>query len=98
MMEQEEVIAKLKAHETESKHRGVQHVYLLGSTARGEPRQDSNVDLFFHYSKGKFGLFQLKEVKEVAARMLGHKTDVMTRDSLRKTLRKRIEAAAPQVF
>ena len=38
------------------------------------------------------------DVKEYAASILGRKTDIMTRDSLHKTLRHRIEAAALQVF
>jgi uncharacterized protein len=61
-------------------------------------REDSDVDRFFDYPKGEFGLFQLMEVKEVAAKILGRKADVMTSDSLHKTLRERIESAALQVF
>ena len=97
-MEREEAIARLKEHEAELRQLGVEHLYLFGSTARGEASTDSDVDLFFDYPKGKFGLFQLMEVKDGAARILGRKADVMTRDSLHKTLRERIEAAALQVF
>lgn len=97
-MERADAIAKLKEHETELKRLGVEHLYLFGSTARGEAREDSDVDLFFDYEKGKLGLFELMDVKEAAARILGHKADIMTRDSLHKTLRQRIEAAALQVF
>jgi len=91
-------IAKLRAHEAELKRLGVQHLYLFGSTARGEAREGSDVDLFFDYEKGKLSLFDLMEVKEQTARILGDKTDIMTRDSLHKTLRLRIEASALQVF
>ena len=97
-MQRDEAIARLKAHEAELKQLGVEHLYLFGSTARGDARADSDVDLFFDYQKGSLGLFQLMEVQEVAARILGRSADVMTRDSLHKTLRKRIEAAALQVF
>jgi predicted nucleotidyltransferase len=38
------------------------------------------------------------DVKERAASILGSKVDTMTRDSLHKVLRDRIEAAAPQLF
>ena len=91
-------IATLRAHEAKLKQLGVEHLYLFGSTARGEARDDSDVDLFFDYEKGKFGLFELMDVKERATRILGHKADIMTRDSLHKTLRQRIEAAAVLVF
>ena len=38
------------------------------------------------------------EVKERASAILGRKADIMTRDSLHKVLRPRIEASALQVF
>jgi uncharacterized protein len=97
-MERAAVIATLKAHEAELKRLGVQHLYLFGSTARDEARDDSDVDLFFDYKRGELSLFGLMDVKEQAARILGRKTDIMTRDSIHKVLRARIEASALQVF
>ncbi len=97
-MQREEAIIRLKAHEAELRRLGVEHLYLFGSTARNEAGNESDVDLFFDYQKGEFGLFELMEVKEVTSRILGRKADVMTRDSIHKTLRKRIESAALQVF
>ncbi len=97
-MLRDQAIAKLKAHETELKQLGVQHLYLFGSTARGEARDDSDVDLFFDHERGKLGLFQLIDVKERAAEILGRKTDIMTRGSLHPVLREQIEASALQVF
>ena len=38
------------------------------------------------------------DVKDAAARMLGRKADIMTRDSLHRALRTKIEAEALQVF
>jgi predicted nucleotidyltransferase len=97
-MERETAIATLKAHETELRQLGVQSLYLFGSTARGEARPDSDVDLFFDYERGKLSLFDLMDVKERAAEILGCKADITTRDSLHKVLRPRIEASALQVF
>jgi len=37
-------------------------------------------------------------VKEYAANILGRKADIMTRDSLHKTLRQQIEQTAVRVF
>jgi uncharacterized protein len=67
---------------------------MFGSTARDKARHDSDVDLFFDYQRGKLGVFELMDVKEYAARIPGRKTDIMTRDSLHKTLRQ-IVAAGP---
>src|SRR5271170_5244712 len=97
-MQRDEAIIKLREHETELRQLGVQHLYLFGSTARGEAGEDSDVDLFFDYPKGKLGLFELMDVKEYAAGILGRKTDIMTRDSLHKMLRQNIEASAVRVF
>jgi predicted nucleotidyltransferase len=97
-MQRDEAIAKLKQHEAELRRLGVEHLYLFGSTARGEAGEDSDVDLFFDYERGKLGLFELMDVKEETTRILGRKADIMTRDSLHKVLRSRIEASALQVF
>ena len=39
-MERNEAIHRLKQHEAELKRLGVEHLYLFGSTARGEARED----------------------------------------------------------
>lgn len=97
-MERDAAIARLKAHEAELKLLGVEHLYLFGSTARGEAREDSDVDLFFDHPEGSLGLFELMDVKAAAARILGRKADIMTRRSLHPVLRERIEASARRVF
>jgi uncharacterized protein len=97
-MQRDEAITTLKRHEAELRQLGVEHLYLFGSTARGEAAEDSDVDLFFDYERGKLGLFELMDVKERASAILGRKADIMTRDSLHKVLRRRIEASALQVF
>ena len=61
-------------------------------------KKNSDIDLFFDYEKGRLGLFELMDVKEYAANILGQKTDIMTRDSLHKTLRQQIEETAIRVF
>ena len=97
-MKRADAITRLRDHETELKRLGVRHLYLFVSTARDAARDDSDVDLFFDYEKGKLGLYELMDVKEAATRILRCKTDIMTRDSIHKLLRKRIEAAAVPVF
>jgi predicted nucleotidyltransferase len=97
-MNRDAAIVRLRAHEAELRRLGVQHLYLFGSTARNEAGADSDVDLFFGYERGKFGLYELMDVKDAAAQILGCKADIMTRDSLHRTLRQKIEANALQVF
>ncbi|MEO5357840.1 MAG: nucleotidyltransferase domain-containing protein [Nitrospirae bacterium YQR-1] len=97
-MELSEAINLLRQHETDLKQLGVDHLYIFGSTARCEANEGSDVDLFFDHPEGSIGLFELMDIKDAAARILGCKTDIMTRESLHKTLRKQIEASALQVF
>jgi uncharacterized protein len=97
-MTRDEAISRLKRHEPGFKRLGIEHLYLFGSTARGEARENSDVDLFFDHPEGSLGLFQLMDIKEAAARVLGCKTDVMTRRSLHPALKQGIEASAVQIF
>src|ERR1035437_8869008 len=97
-MKRDEAISRLQQHKADLKRLGVEHLYMFGSTARGEAKNDSDVDLFFDYEKGKLGLFELMDVKERAAGILGRRADIMTRDSLHPRLRKRIEETAVLIF
>ena len=97
-MRRDEVIARLRQHEADLKQVGVQHLYLFGSTARGEARPDSDVDLFFDHEHGALSLYDLMDIKERAASILGSRTDMIPRRGLHPALRARIEATAVQVF
>ena len=97
-MDRAAAIARLQEHEAELKKLGVEHLFLFGSTVGGEAGNESDVDLFFDYPRGKFGLYELMDVKETAIRILGRKADIMTRDRIHKALRARIEADAVPVF
>jgi predicted nucleotidyltransferase len=97
-MNREAAIARLREHEADLRQLGVQRLYLFGSTARNEAGEDSDVDLFFDHERGKLSLFGLMDVKEAAAKILGHRTDIITRGSLHRALKSKIEASALQVF
>ena len=97
-MDRAAAIARLKEHETELKQLGVEHLYLFGSTARGEAREESDVDLFFDTDNLRFSLVELVDVQDRVSHILGTETDVMTRASLHPMLRDRIEAEALRVL
>jgi predicted nucleotidyltransferase len=97
-MKREEVIRRLRDNEALLRQLGVEHLYLFGSTARDEAREESDIDLFFDHPPGSIGLYELMDLKEAAARILGRKTDIMSRRSLHPALRRRIEADAQRVF
>ena len=52
VMKRDEAISRLTQHEADLKRLGVEHLYMFGSTARGEAKEDSDIDLFFDYEKG----------------------------------------------
>jgi predicted nucleotidyltransferase len=45
-MKRDEAINRLRQHEADLKRLGVEHLYLFGSTARGEAKEESGIDLF----------------------------------------------------
>jgi uncharacterized protein len=55
-MKRDDAIAILKERESELRRLGVEHLYLFGSTARGEAGEDSDVDLFLDHPGGSLGL------------------------------------------
>ena len=57
-MKRDVAIAKLKAHEAALKQRGVDDLYVFGSTARDNAREDFEWHLFFDHSEGALGLFE----------------------------------------
>src|SRR5262249_2564418 len=75
IMKRDDAIGRLKEHETELRRLGVEHLYLFGSTVRGEAREDSDVDLFFDHPEGTIGLYQLMDVRDAATRILGNQAD-----------------------
>jgi uncharacterized protein len=88
-MNRADVIGVLKRHEAELKKLGVEHLFLFGSTARDDAKDDSDVDLFFDHAKGQLGLYELMDVKERAQKILGRRTDIMTRASLHPVFAKK---------
>jgi predicted nucleotidyltransferase len=98
VIQRDDVIAKLRAHEADLHQVGVARLYLFGSVARQEARPDSDVDLFFDTDNPRFNLIELVDVQDRVSDILGTGTDVMTRASLHPMLRDRIEAEALRVF
>jgi uncharacterized protein len=97
-MNRADVIRLLKRHEAELKKLGVEQLFLFGSVARDDAKDNSDIDLFFDHARGQLGLYELMDVKERAREILGRRTDIMTRASLHPALRERIEESALRVF
>ena len=97
-MKRAQAINLLCRHKAELHRLGVERLYLFGSSARDEARDDSDIDLFFDHEKGKLGLFELMDIREHTTHILGQTADIMTRSGLHPRLRQRIEDSAVLVF
>lgn len=70
-MKRDEVLARLQEHQAIFRKLGVLSLYLFGSTAREDATEASDVDLLFDFEKGKLDLYDLMDLKEYAAHILG---------------------------
>lgn len=72
---------------------GASNVRVFGSTARGEGRPDSDVDLVVDLDK-RTGLFALEALRRELSEILGVPVDIAPSDSLRPRVREEVEREA----
>lgn len=98
-MKKAEAIARLKPFERRLRERGINALYLFGSTARDEAGAASDLDLLYEYDQSrKFSLFDQAGAMLELSEELGAKVDLVSRIGLRPRLRARIESEMIQVF
>jgi predicted nucleotidyltransferase len=95
-MNREQIIAILRAHESELRTAGVLSLSLFGSAARGERRVDSDVDvavrLAENFSEPGFDYFsRLDALEAQLAEVLGCNVDVVEEPVRRERLQKKID-------
>ena len=87
-MKRDQIIATLKATETEQRKRGIRHAALFGSIARGEERPDSDIDILVEFEPGQEGsIYDYVRLKEYVAGLFEGPVDVIDRDALKPDLR-----------
>jgi predicted nucleotidyltransferase len=98
-MTRDQAIAEIALSTEALRARGVEAAYLFGSTARGEARPDSDLDVFIDIAPdARFSLLDLAGVHRLLNESIGRKVDVTTRESLHPKLRGEIERDAVRVF
>lgn len=80
-----DVLRRLRRHQTAMAEKGVEHLYLFGSVARGDARPDSDIDLAFELNpSAKLSLFEMGRIEGLIREALAGdaKIDLVPRTSL----------------
>lgn len=98
-MERDEAIRLLKQHERELRQLGVSALALFGSTARGDARPDSDVDVLIDIEPNrKFSLIDHASVCLFLRELFGRETDVAIRRNLKPFIKEAVLSEAIEVF
>jgi hypothetical protein len=93
------VLDTLKAHEPALRQLGVRHAAVFGSTARGQARPDSDIDVLVDLDPERpIGVFEYARLKLYIGELLGGASDVVSRKNLKPLLRDNILSEAVNVF
>ena len=77
-MERAEALNRLRAHEADLRGMGIARLSLFGSTARGEQRTDSDVDVAIELRDGvRMGAFAFIALERRVAALLGNDVDLV---------------------
>ena len=98
-MNREQVIATLRAHEPELKAAGVVRLSLFGSTARGDRRPDSDIDLLAAFDETRrISLLDVAGIEIQLSELLGRTVDLVEEGTLKPRVRKRVEVEVLRAF
>ena len=87
-MDSQEIIARLRKNESALRDRGVRHAALFGSSARGDQRPDSDVDIMIEVDPAaRIGIYEYVAIKDYIAGLFDIRVDVVRRDRLKPDVR-----------
>ncbi|MBX3577187.1 MAG: nucleotidyltransferase domain-containing protein [Rhizobiaceae bacterium] len=98
-MTRDEIIAKLREMEPELRARGITRMQMFGSRARGDNREDSDLDLLVDIDPGaRVSLIDLSGIRLDITDTLGIETYPMTTGALDSRFSREIAVDLVQVF
>lgn len=93
-----EAMSALRAQESEARAMGARSLYLFGSTARDEARENSDIDVFIDPDYDQLGFVEFFRLEEQLSRALGRPVELTTRKGLHPLMRAEVERGAVRVF
>ena len=98
-MELEKALRTLREAELALRAKGVRHAAVFGSTARGEQRTDSDIDIAVDLDDlVARTIYDYVEVKDAVAALFDRQVDVVDRAALKPYLREEVERELVYAF
>jgi predicted nucleotidyltransferase len=98
-MNRDQVIATLKAHETDLRAAGVVRLSLFGSAARGDGGVDSDIDLLAAFDQSRdLSLLDVIHIENQLADLLGQPVDLIEEGMLKPRVQKSVEEETVRAF
>ncbi len=98
-MRPEDIRLVLQRHRAELEAQGVRSLSLFGSSARGEAGPESDIDLLADLDpEARVGLIGFLGLQDRLSDLLGRKVDLISRESLDRLVRDRVDAEIQPIF
>ncbi len=98
-MDRQAIIAKLRENEAALRAQGVAHAALFGSRARGDNRPDSDIDIMIEIdASARIGVWEYAGIKDYIAGFFDAPVDVVSRETLKPSIRPAATADAIYAF
>lgn len=95
----DEVVTRIRAQADDLRCRGIRHLSVFGSVARGEDRADSDVDIAIDIDPDRsFSLIRMEDTRLMLEGLLGRPVDLGERECFRPAVRAAFEKQHVEVF
>jgi predicted nucleotidyltransferase len=98
-MDRDQVVATLREHEQELRAAGVVRLSVFGSTARGDRRADSDIDLLAAFDNAmRISLLDVAGFEIKLSELLGYPVDLVEEGTLKPRVQESVDAEAVRAF